>query len=146
MRSLPLVLALAVLAGSAGAVDGAALVEAARADCARIEGGVLTVGEGAVRSIDVTGDGQPETFVDQRHFTCSTSASMWCGTGGCGLQVVVDGTAHEVLARAWTVVAWDDLQVLLLRRHPSACGMAPGLPPCVEALVWDEGGWRTVAR
>jgi hypothetical protein len=138
-----LVLALAV-AAPAGAEDAAGLIEAARGDCAAFEDGVLSVGEGAVSEADLTGDGVPEAFVDYGKLTCSSAQSFWCGTGGCPLDVVVAGEASNFLARAWTVQRWDELEVLLLRVHPSECGLLDGLPPCLRAVTWTPAGWSTV--
>ncbi|MEO1089007.1 MAG: hypothetical protein AAFX81_00095 [Pseudomonadota bacterium] len=148
MRQLATIVlfALALLtAPPAAAEDAASVLAKARADCASFDGGTLTVAEGAVREVDVTGDGEPEEVVDYSGLQCSTAATFWCGTGGCSLDVIVDGRAYGFLARDWTVVPWHGLQVLLLRVHPSACGMAPGLPPCVRALTWSGNAWRTVA-
>jgi hypothetical protein len=132
------------LAGPAPADDAERLIGSARADCAAIENGTLAVGEDAVARIDLTGDGTPDTLLDYAKLHCSSAQSFGCGTGGCQLEVMVDGTPGDFLARDWEVYPWDDLVVLLLRVHPSECGMVDGLPPCVRAVSWSEAGWRTV--
>jgi hypothetical protein len=89
------------LAGPAPADDAERLIGSARADCAAIENGTLAVGEDAVARIDLTGDGTPDTLLDYAKLHCSSAQSFGCGTGGCQLEVMVDGTPGDFLARVW---------------------------------------------
>jgi hypothetical protein len=126
---------IAAAAGYSPAV--AEIVRKAESQCAGFEGGQFHMEESAVSTYDFTGDGQPEAVVDASRFACSTAASMWGGTGGALLWVVVDGKAHEFLAHRWKVVDMDGQNVLLLAVHSSQCGDTPG--PCYRALVWSDG-------
>ena len=45
------------------------------AQCAELERGTLTVEDGAVRQVDLTGDGAPNWVLDEARLTCSSAAS-----------------------------------------------------------------------
>ncbi|WP_420348808.1 hypothetical protein [Pelagibius sp.] len=119
------------------------VIAQARADCRSFEGGTLTLGENAIVPADLTGDGEPEEIVDSRAFTCSSAASLFCGTGGCTVTVVVDGAASAFLAKAWRIVDWNGQPILLLAVHGSDCG-GTNLRRCYEAVVWSEDGFRSL--
>ena len=113
------------------------ILQKAERQCAGFEGGQFHMEDSAVSSYDFTGDGQPEAVVDAAQFACSTAASMWGGSGGTMLWVVVDETSYEFLAHRWRVVDMDGQNVLLLAVHSSQCGDSVG--PCYRALVWSDG-------
>lgn len=117
------------------------IVQKAKSECAGIEGGEFNSTEQTITLHDFTGDGRPEEVVDASQFSCSTSASMWGGTGGTFLWVLVEGKTHEFLAHKWRVVDMDGQKVLLLAVHSSECSDTPG--PCYRALVWSDG-FRTI--
>ena len=117
------------------------LVQKAKKECAGFEGGSFHATEQAITLHDITGDGRPEEVVDASQFSCSTSASMWGGSGGTFLWVIVDGKTHEFLAHKWRVVDVDGQKVLLLAVHSSECSDTIG--PCYRALVWSDG-FRTI--
>ena len=116
---------------------GAILAKAA-SDCASFESGEFSYTAQAVVERDVTGDDLPETVIDSSHFACSTAASLWGGTGGTQLWVVVDDTPLEFLAHQWQVVDMAGQPVLLLAVHSSECG-SDRVGPCYRALVWSDG-------
>jgi hypothetical protein len=118
------------------------IIQKAKSECAKFEGGKFNATEAAITLHDFTGDGLPEEIVDASHFSCSTSASMWGGTGGTLLWVLVDGEKHEFLAHKWRVVDVDGQKVLLLAVHSSECSDTLG--PCYRALVWSDDGFRSV--
>ena len=97
------------------------IVQKAKSECASFEGGKFNMTEQAITRHDFTGDGQPEEVVDASQFSCSTAASMWGGSGGTPLWVIVDGKAFEFLAQRWQVVDVDGQKVLLLAVHSSEC-------------------------
>ncbi|MGD9095721.1 MAG: hypothetical protein PVJ58_07410 [Chromatiales bacterium] len=119
----------------------AEILRKAESQCAGFEGGQFHMEESAVSAHDFTGDGLPEEVVDASQFACSTAASMWGGTGGTLLWVVVDGKPYEFLTHRWRVVDMDGQNVLLLAVHSSQCGDTIG--PCYRALVWSDGEFRT---
>lgn len=118
----------------AGAAE---LLETAKVECARSEGGQFHATDRAVTSHDITGDGRPEPIVDASQFSCSTSASMWGGSGGTFLWVLVEGKAYEFIAHKWRIFDVDGQQILLLAVHSSECSDTVG--PCYRALVWSDG-------
>lgn len=139
-----IMLVAAVLTGNARAETAEQKVfEAARADCKAFENGVFATTRKAIPRIDLTGDGKPDTIIDSVDFRCSTAGTLWCGTGGCALTIIVDGTAHDFLAKGWKVVDWGRFKVLLLQVHGSECG-GTNLLTCVRAVVWSDGAFRTV--
>lgn len=135
--ALALLQLLSIVAATEYSSAVAEIVRKAESQCAGFERGQFHMEELAVSTYDFTGDGQPEEVVDASRFACSTAASMWGGSGGTLLWVVVDGKAHEFLAHRWRVVDMDGENVLLLAVHASQCGDTPG--PCYRALVWSDG-------
>lgn len=129
--------------GHAASNQAEALLAEARADCASIEGGVFSTEGAAVTEVDLTGDGVPDEIVDQRAFRCTSAASFWCGTGGCGLIVIAGETATQLLVKDWRVVDWHGGKILLTAVHGYECG-GNNLRWCYEALVWSEGALRSV--
>ena len=117
------------------------IVQKAKSECASFEGGKFNATEQTITLHDLTGDGRPEEIVDASQFSCSTSASMWGGSGGTFLWVIVDGKAYEFLAHKWRVVDVDRNKILLLAVHSSECSDTIG--PCYRALVWGDG-FRTI--
>jgi hypothetical protein len=119
------------------------VIQQARHECQSLDNGKMDIGEQAVTHIDVTGDGSPDQIVDSSKFSCSSAASLFCGTGGCGVTVVANGTQSRFLAKAWKVVQWDNQPILLLVVHGSECG-GNNLRRCYRATVWTESGFSTV--
>lgn len=113
------------------------IVQKAKSQCTELDDGKFNATEQAVTLHDFTGDGRPEKVVDAAQFSCSTSVSLWGGSGGTYLWVIVDGKTYEFLAHKWRVVDVDGQQVLLLAVHSSECSDTVG--PCYRALVWDDG-------
>jgi hypothetical protein len=118
------------------------IVQTAKSECANFENGKFYTTEETITLHDFTGDGRPEEIVDASQFSCSTSVSMWNGSGGTLLWVLVDGAKHEFLAHKWRVVDVDGQKVLLLAVHSSQCSDTVG--PCYRALVWGDDGFRTI--
>lgn len=116
------------------AVQGA--IDDARADCESFEAGDFSFEPEAIikTPLTQTADGW---LVDETHMRCSSAASMYCGTGGCGLFLIVGDHITERLAKAWSIVDFYDRPVVLLDVHGSLCG-GINPTPCVEALIWDD--------
>lgn len=140
--ALAAALVLAPLAALADPVADGVVAEA-RALCEGFENGSFSTTAGTVTRIDVTGDGEPESLIDESTYGCSSAASMYCGTGGCGLVAVVEGKAFRFLVKGWRVVEWGPDRVLLIAIHGYECG-GTNLRRCYEALVWSEGRFATV--
>ena len=119
----------------------ATIVEEAKSECTDLDEGRFHATEKAITLADLTGDGRPEEIVDASQFSCSSAVSLWGGSGGAYLWVVVDGKAYEFLAHGWRVVDMEGQKVLLLAVHSSECGDTIG--PCYRAVVWGDEGFRT---
>jgi len=115
----------------------AEIIQNAKRECSDFEKGMFNSAEKAVTLHDITGDGKPEEFVDAAHFSCSTAASLWGGSGGTYLWIVVDGKAYEFLAHKWKLIDIDGQNVLLLAVHSSQC--SDDIGPCYRAFVWQDG-------
>ena len=113
------------------------IVQQAKQECNSLDNGSFHSTEKTITLHDITGDGRPEEFVDASQFSCSTALTLWGGTGGTFLWVIVDGRPFEFLAHKWRVVDFDGQQVLLLAVHSSQC--SDDIGPCYRALVWQEG-------
>ena len=113
------------------------IIQKAERECVAFESGTFSATEQAITLHDFTGDGRPEEVIDASQFSCSTTVSLWGGSGGTFLWVVVDGKAYEFVTHRWPVVGVDDKKVLLLAVHSSQCGDPIG--PCYRALVWSDG-------
>ena len=121
----------------------AEIVEAARQACVDLDGGEFAVGDDAMTSVDLDGDGTADLLVDEGKFACSTSATMFTSTGGSQLHSIV-GDRHDVwMAQAWRLVDWGDNKILLLAEHGSRCG-GFGYQPCFEAIAWSDEGPMSV--
>ena len=119
------------------------IIYKAEKDCSSFNSGEFSLSDGVVTLHDFTGDGKPEEVVDGSQFACSSALTLWGGTGGTFLWVIVDNEIHEFLAHKWRVVDVDGQNVLLLAVHSSQCSDKIG--PCYRALVWDDG-FRTTVR
>lgn len=117
------------------------IVRKAKKECAAMDNGEFNATEQTITLHDFTGDGRPEELVDASQFSCSTALSLWGGTGGTYLWVVVDGETYEFLAHQWKVVDMYGKNVLLLAVHSSEC--SDDIGPCYRAQVWDDG-FRTI--
>lgn len=134
-------LSLALPASASEPVD--AVIDKAQQDCRSFENGVFAMTDRAVSLVDLTGDGKAEKIIDARQFSCSSAASLFCGTGGCMLTVIAEGKPTEFLAKGWKVIQWDRQAILLLAVHGSACG-GTNLRLCFKAVVWSEDGFRSL--
>ncbi len=113
------------------------ILEKAKEDCNGFENGSFEATGKAVTLHDITGDDKPEEFVDGAQFSCSTALTLFGGTGGTYLWIVVNGMQYEFLAHKWKVIDLDGQAVILLAVHPSQCDDDIG--PCYRALVWQDG-------
>jgi hypothetical protein len=133
MRHLAIA-ALACLVPVAAMADpDAILAEAAKA-CAEQDNGVFA-SEGAVRQIDMTGDGTEDTIVDEALFTCTTAASLYSGSGGSMIHIFANGTESSFLVQGYETVRWANVLIILLAVDGSSCNTISA-NPCFEALTW----------
>lgn len=113
----------------------------AKAECAALENGVLTVEADAITSVDLTGDGAADEILDYSKISCSTALTYWCGSGGCAVGFYANGAKLEIAARNWTVINWSETPILLTSLHGTGCGDT-GANPCYKAFFWFDGTFR----
>jgi hypothetical protein len=106
-------------------------------ECSAFENGVLSLDDGAVQRVDLNGDGEDDWVLDEFFFKCSSAASLFCGTGGCGVSFQIGDVLTSRLAKGWDTYAMPPLSLVLLQVHGSICG-GTNVNPCVDALVWDS--------
>ncbi|MCA3488342.1 MAG: hypothetical protein IOD05_13365 [Rhodobacter sp.] len=130
-----------LLPAAAFADADAILADAAKA-CAEQDNGVFA-SEGAVRQIDMTGDGTEDTLVDEALFTCTTAASLYAGSGGSMIHVFVNGAQSSFLVQGYETVRWGDNLIVLLALGGTDCNTI-NANPCFEALTWVEDRFVSV--
>jgi hypothetical protein len=120
------------------------LIDRAAADCHSFENGEFSAGD-AVTEIELGSQfgSVAAELVDESKYACSSAASLYCGTGGCMLNLVVDGTVRAWQATGWRIIEWGPDRVLLIGRDGGWCGGA-GAEVCYEALVWSKDRILTV--
>jgi hypothetical protein len=137
----PLAVALATLTGAAAADPVTGILAAAEADCATLDG-AFDAGEAVVEA-DLDGIDPTDRLVDTSRFTCSTSASLYCGSGGCTLHAVVGDESWGLQSEGWRLIDWDGRPILLVARDGGWCG-GVGAAICFEAVSWSDGRMMTV--
>ena len=66
-----------------------AAFEDARDECKREGGTAVTFAPDTVRTLDLTGDGRLDYIVDLSDAECAGRSSVFCGTAGCDLDIIV---------------------------------------------------------
>lgn len=119
-------------------------VESARQACAEFDNGAFNLEWEAVDRVDLDGDLYPDWVLNERGFSCSTAASLYCGTGGCMSHFLVEDVLHSLLNQGWGLADLGPNKVLLADVHGSQCG-GINPTPCVTASTWDSDDkqWRT---
>src|SRR5262245_2087792 len=69
-----------------------ALFEEARRECRDVGGKEASFARDAVRRLDLNGDGRPDFIVDFKDSECDEAASLYCGSGGCPMTILVAQT------------------------------------------------------
>ena len=144
-RILPAVAALAValMGQPANAADLAGnIIDEARQTCEGFENGKFDAGD-AVQQVDLDGDGNPDTLIDESKFSCSSGASMYCGSGGCMLHTIVGDKKNTFQVEGWRMIDWDGRPILLLARDGGWCG-GVGSQLCFQAIYWSMGDMLTM--
>lgn len=119
------------------------ILAAGEANCAGFENGAFSLRDGAITEVDLDGDGTADKVVEEAKFSCTSAASLYCGTGGCMIHFVVGDQVYSRLAKGWMPVKWAGDAIILLALHGSECG-GTNLRRCYEAITWSEDGFRSV--
>ena len=145
MQRLVLALLIYVFTGhSALAASIEDIVAEARNSCEGLESGTFHRRDDAVISVDINGDGETDTLIDESAFSCSSSASLFAANGGSILHALVGGGHYNWQALGWRLVEWGEDTILLLARHGTYCG-GHSYAHCYEAIVFNGDRPGTVA-
>jgi hypothetical protein len=104
--------------------------------------GQLTLAEDAIYEIELTPDGMTGTVV-YNEFHCTNVGYAWCGSGGCGFHIVVDGVTYERRTGFRPFSATTDGQTfILIPTHGSGCITSEGtggagVNTCYVVATWD---------
>lgn len=144
-----MLLAALVLLSSAPADPAASLPAPVRrvfakaaAEC-RMVGGKLGLAPrpAYVERVDLNDDGRVDYVLDREALVCDRTPSLFCGTAGCGLDVLVSGGAHYrsvfVEARAHRIERSTRTAHLRVTRAGSSCGWERWTSECDRLLRWD---------
>ena len=125
-----------MLSGAAAQEPGAKIaLDAARKECRNARGLKLNVKPEAIRVIDLTGDGKPDTIVDYEHVECERRPEIFCGTGGCPLVIVValpNGKFRVVFRQQvlrYAIEPGEGARTIRFDLHGTHCGKT-GPEPC----------------
>jgi hypothetical protein len=69
--------------------------------------GAFSVAPEAITQRDLNGDGTKDWILDTAGFACSDSYGLYCGTQGCGVETLIDGTLGSLLLHSWDTVTED---------------------------------------
>jgi hypothetical protein len=139
---LTILAAIALCAPTVALATPETILAEAAAACTEQDGGTFG-SEGAVREVDLNGDGTLDTVVDEALFTCTTAASLYGGSGGSMVHFLVGEVEETRLAQGWDTADWSGLPLVLVALHGTECG-GVGSDPCVEAMVWRDGRFHSV--
>lgn len=121
-------------------------VEPAQQACAEFDNGAFYLEWEAVDRVHLDGDLRPDWVLNESGFSCSTEASLYCGSGGCMSHFLLEDVLSSLLNKGWGLADLGPNRVLLADVHGSQCG-GINPTPCVTASSWDsdEKKWRTTA-
>lgn len=109
--------------------------------------GVLTLDPDSIYDIQITPTGEQATVLVPE-FHCSNIGYGWCGSGGCGFFLIVDGTVYfrqggfRPKSVTFQYIGGQET-VLLFGTHGTGCKSATGsvgagVDACFSSFVWDE--------
>lgn len=96
--------------------------------------GDFTLTSEAIRVIELDEVGGSLTVLDEAGFECSTSASMYCGSGGCRAHFLLKADSLSIQVQGWE---YSDGKILL-GLHGFTCGQI-GAQPCYKTVTLEEG-------
>ena len=119
------------------AAGARAVVERAQKDCLKANGHFLVLEPGAVSRHDLTGNGRADYIIDMTYVRCERLGSIFCGTGGCELSIVVAlprGKFREVFRQQvirYEIEPDSSMKTIRFDLHGTFCGKT-GPEPCRE--------------
>ena len=105
-------------------------LEQARKECRAGDGKEVTFGPKTVRKLDLTGDKRDDYIVDLDWAKCDAFESLYCGTGGCNVAILVgkpDGslvTVFDGRVRKYHIMPGKGARTIRFDLHGGYCGKA----------------------
>jgi hypothetical protein len=112
-------------------------LQRARDECKADGGGDVTFAPDMVRAFNLTGDGRDDYIVDFRNAQCQDRAGVYCGSGGCQLDIDValaDGSMRTVFSqwvRSYEILPGKGARTIRFEMHGGYCG-GHGSERCVK--------------
>jgi hypothetical protein len=116
------------------------IIETGRKACI-LEKGMFNVSDEAIKNVDLNADNKPDEIIDEGKFSCSTASSLYCGTGGCMLHLIVDDKDYKLLSQRWALAELGSARVVITAIHWSQCNYKT---PCLRSVVWRDGKFRNL--
>lgn len=97
-------------------------------ECRRQGGGKVTFAPDTVRKVDLNGDGRDDYIISFADTECAGRFSVYCGTGGCSLDIYVtlaNGKQRNVFSdrvRAYEILPGEGVRTIRFDMHGSFCG------------------------
>jgi hypothetical protein len=91
-----------------------------------------------IRKIDLTGDGRDDYIVHLQNAQCAEREAVFCGTGGCDLEILVanqDGSYKSIFAqrvRGYEIKPGGGARTIRFQLHGTYCG-GHGNPSCYKS-------------
>ena len=97
-------------------------------ECKRQGGAKVTFAPDTVRRVDLNGDGRDDYIISFADTECAGRLSVYCGTGGCSLDIYVtlaNGKQRNVFSdrvRAYEILPGEGARTIRFDMHGSYCG------------------------
>lgn len=105
----------------------------------------LEVQPAAVTWVDLDGDWEKDdAVVDFNYVYCSLNYSLWHGTGGSLVHLVIDDRVSSTWSGGrWQLISFGETPLFLLGRHGGYCD-GFGAQPCIQAIAHADDRFSTV--
>jgi hypothetical protein len=112
------------------------VLDGVRGQCRDAGGDKVILGAGAVKKLDLTGEGN-DYVVDLSEAECHGMGTLYCGSGGCDLIILAGkrgGSLVKVFderARSYEILPGQTPRTIRFNLHGMYCGLA-GYAPCAK--------------
>jgi hypothetical protein len=113
------------------------VLQNARDACRAAGGDNVTFAPDTVRAFDRTGDGRDDYIVDLRNSQCQDREAVYCGSGGCEIDILVTlpggdtRTVFEQWVRDYEILPGKGARTIRFTLHGGYCG-GHGNPSCMR--------------
>jgi hypothetical protein len=119
------------------------ILDHGRRECLSLDGGSFAAGAGAVRAGDLSGDGRTDYVVDLRGVRCAEVPSLFEGTGGWPVTILVAGPGERLaevfsgMVRDYDVSRGPGARTMTFHLHGGFCGRS-GAEDCIRRHRIDD--------